>query len=91
MSRDYDCLVYMRSIQFEVVIPEQYVWEFMREFGAEFATQNMEGGTDLRSVDSYHEHPAGWHVTVTVGDFAEARFKQFFARFAEARSLSFRK
>jgi len=57
---DHDVLIYMRNISIEVVIPKGNVWEFMLEFGNEFAaTDHHAGGKEFKSVKSYYSHPNG--------------------------------
>ena len=36
MSKEYDSIIYMRSISLDVVIPQKYVWQFMDQFGKKF-------------------------------------------------------
>lgn len=87
----YDVIVYWRSISLDVVIPEQFAWEFMAEFGKAFViTDAREGGQFIKAVDGYYEHPGGWHIQVSVNDCEEMKFYDFLRDFCEKRSLSFR-
>lgn len=48
-----------------MVIPEKYVWEFMKEFGNIFATRRSDGGREIKAVEGYYEHPmAGTYRSV---------------------------
>ena len=86
----YDVSVYMRSITLEVVIPELYVWQFMEQFGESFATKSFEGGKQIAAVETYHYHPNGWHVNVTIGEYEEHRFYQFLHAFCYNKKITFR-
>ena len=90
MGSDYDIGVYMRFIQLEVIIPKEFVWEFMQEFGTEFAVNDLHAGPVFKAVDRYMEHPNGWHIGVTVWENDEPRFNHFLRSFCEARSLRFK-
>jgi hypothetical protein len=82
---DEQALVYMKTIRLEVVIPEKHVWEFMKEFGEQFAYE-LES-TPLE-VELFFYHPNGWHVIVVVED--QSRFNSFFVSFCQTRGLTFR-
>lgn len=84
--------IYMRSIKLNVVIPAGHVWIFMAEFGAAFALKDLlEGGQHNRPVDSYYDHPNGWHVEVTVGENEEPAFYRFLNKFCTEKGLPLRK
>jgi hypothetical protein len=84
--------IYMRAVSFDVVVPEKYVWEFMKEFGLAFAMKDTyEGTTNVRTVDDYYNHPAGWHVSVSVHESEEQKFVDFLLSFCVERDLPFRK
>lgn len=81
----------MRFISFDVVVPEQYVWEFMRDYGEEFkVTDSYSGVTSKKPVEGYYEHPTSWHIQVKVFEEDEQRFHEFLRKFSLERNLSFR-
>lgn len=87
----HDVIIYMRHIQLDVVIPKKCVWEFMAEFGKAFAIEDSHKGTkNLKAVDGYYEHPAGWHIQVSVWENDESRFYDFLRGFCSDRNLLFR-
>ncbi len=87
----FDVRVFMRSITLNVVIPELHVWEFMGQFGENFATTNFEGGgKQVKAVDNYYNHPNGWHVIVTVSEHEEFKFYQFLSAFCHSKKIIFR-
>jgi hypothetical protein len=90
MTNRNDVIIYMRYISLDVVIPEKYVWEFMREFGETFAVKDSDGVKNLKAVDGYYDHPAGWHIQVTVFENDEGKFYDFLRTFCSKRKLSFR-
>ena len=91
MANRNDVIVYMRHISLDVVIPKKYVWEFMQEFGETFAVEDSyEGVKNLKAVDGYYDHPAGWHIQVTVFENDESKFYDFLRTFCSKRELSFR-
>ena len=91
MAKEFDCIVYMKSIRLEITVPVTFVWEFMYEFGEEFAFNNpMEGGKDHHAVDDYHAHPNGWHVMVTIALNQEEHFYKWFDDFCKKRDITFR-
>ncbi len=91
MADRHDVTIYMRHIQLDVVIPEKHVWEFMTDFGKVFAVEDShEGIKNLKAVDGYYEHPAGWHIQVSVWENDESRFYDFLRSFCSTRTLSFR-
>lgn len=77
----------MRDICLDVVIPKQYVWEFMEEFGRSFAIRSSHGGSEFKAVEGYYEHPNGWHIQVCVSENQEDSFRTFLHDFAKHRSL----
>jgi len=81
--------VHYRTLHLEVVIPKEYVWEFMEEFGKTFAEEN-EGTSRNKAVDSYEEYPSGWHIHVTFSDKDEVEFHDFLRSFSQQRNLPFR-
>ena len=84
--------IYMRTIKLDVVIPGQFVWEFMESFGRIFAVQDTHEGTrNFKSVDGYFYHPNGWHVQVTVPWRLEEKFYVFLEDFCKMRGLSFQR
>jgi hypothetical protein len=86
-----DVIVYMRHILLEVTIPEEFVWEFMKEYGCTFALEDlMEGGTRVVTVQNYYNHPNGWHVEVKVWENDEQKFYNFLKNFCGERGLTFR-
>lgn len=91
MAKDHDVIIYLRSILLEVVIPEQYVWDFMKEFGSAFAEDYFEGGRQLKPVERYYAHHAGWHIVVSVPESKEKKFYGFLRVFCKKHKLTFRK
>ena len=89
MSNKRDVGIYMRHIQLDVVIPERYVWEFMKDFGNEFAENDDEGFKTIKAVDDYYDHPGGWHIQVQVIEDDEPRFYVFLRKFCSERGLFF--
>ena len=85
--KEVQAMVYMRTIRLEVVIPEEHVWNFMKEFGEKFADQ-ME--VRPREVEKFFYHPNGWHVIVIIGEFEEDKFNEFFVEFCTQKGLTFR-
>ncbi len=90
MADSPEVLIYMRSIQLDVVIPEEHVFDFKKKFGWEFATPGYEGGRQFRSVDSDRYHPNGWHIEVTMLEDEEKRFYDFLRQFCNEKNLKFR-
>jgi hypothetical protein len=89
--KKYDVIIYWRYVKLDVVIPEQYAWEFMAEFGKTFAvTCAWEGGSFVKAIDGYYEHPGGWHIQVSITDTDEMKFYDFLRNFCQQRNLSFR-
>ena len=89
--KKFDVSIYWRSVSLDVVIPKQYVWEFMAEFGKAFViTDAREGGQFIKAVDGYYEHPGGWHIQVSITDSEEMKFYDFLRGFCQQRNLSFR-
>ena len=87
----HDVSIYMRSIVFDVVIPEQHVFDFMKAYGEEFqTTDSYSGVTNKKSVESYYQNPVCWHVQVKVYEEDEQRFHEFLRKFSLERKLSFR-
>lgn len=81
--------IHRRSAVHDVVIPEQYVWEFMAEFGRTFAVDSQ-GVSFAKAVEGYYEHPNGWHIQVKVEDEDEIKFYNFLRDFSQQRNLPFR-
>jgi len=91
MANRDDVIIYMKYVKLDVVIPENYVWEFMQEFGEKFAIEDIyEGTSRLKAVDGYYNHPGGWHIQVTVFENYESNFYDFLQEFCTKRQLSFR-
>ena len=90
MARGHDVIIYGRHISLEVVIPEEHVWNFMAEFGKEFAVEEIGVGKHIKPVDDYFEHPGGWHVKVNVWENDEARFYVFLRQFCDQKNITFR-
>ncbi len=87
----YDVIVYSRHISLDVVIPENFAWEFMAEFGRAFVVKDsVEGTEDLKSVDSYVAQAGGWHIRVSVWENDEGKFYKFLEDFCFKRSLLLR-
>jgi hypothetical protein len=81
--------VHAKNIQLEVIIPKEKVWEFAEAFGIAFAEDDSQSGNKhIKAVDSYFEHPNGWHVFVTVCRFDEKKFLYFLGDFAKDRDLT---
>lgn len=89
-EKNPEVIIYAREIRLDVVIPKSHVWEFMEEFGREFAVKFFEGGKRLKAVDGYFEHPGGWHIQLVIWEDDENRFYDFLQKFCEERKLSFR-
>ncbi len=84
-------IVYKRDVRWDIVVPLGFEWKFMEAFGKAFALgDSMEGVHRFRPVDSYYEHPAGYHIQVKVGESEELKLKQFCEEFFGSRSISFR-
>lgn len=81
--------VHDRSLRLEIVIPKEYVWEFMAEFGKAFAEES-DGVSRNKAVDGYEEHGSGWHIMVTISDRDEVGFHDFLRSFSQQRNLPFR-
>jgi hypothetical protein len=81
--------IHRRSAVYDAVIPEQYVWEFMAEFGKTFAEES-DGVSRNKAVDGYVEYPCGWHIQVKVEDEDEMKFYNFLRDFSQQRNLPFR-
>jgi hypothetical protein len=81
--------VHDRSLRLEVVIPKEYVWEFMAEFGKAFAEES-DGVSRNRAVDDYEEYSSGWHIMITLSDRDEVAFHDFLRSFSQQRDLPFR-
>ncbi len=93
MAKKCDVLIYMRDISLDVVIPAKHAFAFMEQFGTEFAVNDsseVEGDRRIKAVNGYHDHPAGWHIKVSVWENDENRFYNFLERFSQERGLSFR-
>ncbi len=87
MPEKNDVSVYMRFVVLEVVIPREYVWKFMEDFGWAFASEAYEGGKTFKSVEGCLEHPNGWHVSVKIFDTEEDRFMAFLKNFCLQNGL----
>ncbi|MFA5925641.1 MAG: hypothetical protein WC831_01795 [Parcubacteria group bacterium] len=86
---NYDVSIYGgRLLTLDTVVPEKYVWEFMKEFGEAWEVEKQ--GLPFKSVDGYYKHPNGWHVQVKIGDIDEEKFYNFIRGFCQQRGLSFR-
>ena len=82
--------VYMRHVQWEIVVPLGLEWGFMQSFGKAFRTKDAMDGTERdRPVDRYFEHPAGWHIFVTVHESEEKKLAEFCKDYSAACSSSF--
>lgn len=68
MLHEHDVSVYKRNIQLEIVIPEEHVWEFMSDFGEEFATEDDIFGKTIKTIDHYYPDIIGWHVAHPRGE-----------------------
>ena len=82
--------IYLRRSQFEVIIPADLVWVFMLEFGRAFPINHSDGSKNVTPVDNYHDHPNGWHVTVTVAGHQESEFLSFLESFSEKNGVEFK-
>jgi len=89
MSEAQSASIYKRSIQLEVVIPEIFVWKFMKDFGEEFTSSGHCGDTSVKAVDGYHNHPNGWHVLLTISQHEKAKFNAFFKKFCTDNKIPF--
>ncbi|MFA6098021.1 MAG: hypothetical protein WCV50_04445 [Patescibacteria group bacterium] len=91
MSDQSEVSIYSRHIRLEVVIPEKYFGEFIMEFGQAFAVEGgREGIRRIKAVDSYYNHPSGWHIKASVHEDDEDRFYEFLRGFCQSRDLPFR-
>ena len=81
--------IYMRRISLEVVLPEALVSLFMRKFGERFSVEHSDRSTNIRPVDTYFDHPKGWHVRVTVNEQEERGFYNFLRGFCKEAAISF--
>ena len=86
----HDVIIYMRDIKLDVVIPKDFVWEFILAFGEEFAVQDSHLGKVFKTIDGYYDHPNGWHIQLSVYENDEDRFYDFLKKFCEDRDLLFR-
>lgn len=85
----HEVIIYMRSITLDVVIPEKYVWEFMKEFGENFATHDTHSGTTTtKAVNNYYySRPNDWHIEITISENLEKRFYAFLSQFCQKRKI----
>ena len=84
--------VYARNVQWDVVVPFELVWRFMRAFGEKFRVHDsIEETRFIRPVDGYYEHPAGWHIQVSVEASEEPALEQFCTEFCASEGVDFRK
>lgn len=74
----------------EVVIPEQYVGDFIVKFGLKFGRKDGgHGGFNLATVDRYYHHQNGWHIAVTIDAREVTDFNQFIKAFCLNHNLKF--
>ncbi|PIT92886.1 MAG: hypothetical protein COU08_00055 [Candidatus Harrisonbacteria bacterium CG10_big_fil_rev_8_21_14_0_10_42_17] len=82
--------IHCRLIVFEVVVPEDLVWPFAQSFSDYFPLiDSISGASKIRPIDSYFNHPNGWHVRVTVPDLDSYRFSKFLDSFCTSHGLIF--
>jgi len=100
MSEDRKIIIYTRHIKLDVVIPAEYVKEFINNFEHRFAIIHPCQGTAFsdpyqkmvfRAIGGYYAHPDGWHIQVVIWENDEDEFYDFLKKFCKNRSLSFRK
>ncbi len=91
MSKDREVIIYWKSIQFTVTIPEELVWTFALAFGEEFACDDTHYGRVPAKIDSYNYHPNGYHVKVSVWLPKEQKFYDFLEKFCKENNLPVRK
>ena len=85
-------LVYTRNVQWDIVVPFGLQYEFMDAFGKMFRVHDSKEETyRIRSVDGYYEHPAGWHIQVSVEASEEPALEQFCTEFCASEGVDFRK
>lgn len=89
---EFDVIIYMEEERFslDIVVPEQYVGDFVIKFGVEFAVNTVEEETVAKEVDYYYSHPAGWHVGVSITSSKKDQLYQFIRNFCRDKGLSFR-
>ena len=86
----HDVIIYMRDIKLDVVIPKDFVWEFILAFGEEFTVEDTHLGKAFKTIDDYYDHPNGWHIKLSVYEKDENRFYAFLEEFCKKRDLLFR-
>ncbi len=90
MPKEHDVSIYMRFIYLHIVIPLPHVWEFIINYGEEFAVHDTHAGKMFQPVETYRDHPNGWHIEVKIWENDEERFYQFLAKFCDRHELKFR-
>lgn len=91
MDENREVIIYWKSIQFEVVLPEDKVWPFALAFGEEFSCEDSHAGRVLATLDEYFAHPNGYHVKVHVWAREEIKFYTFLENFCKQHGLPVRK
>jgi len=91
MSENKEVIIYWKSIQLTVIIPEELVWVFALAFGKEFACDDSHCGWTPAKMDSYRYHPNGYHVKVSVWVPQEQKFYDFLEKFCKENNLPVRK
>jgi len=80
--------VYEKKIQFDLLIPYEFVWTFALAFGEEWGRDDDEIGNVPKPIDGYYwEGGPGWHVQVSVPVSEEKRLYNFLRSFCEKEGL----
>lgn len=89
---EFDVIIYMEEERFslDVVVPEQFVGDFIVRFGIEFAVETVDAGNMAAKVDDYYSHPAGWHIQVSVKLSQKDELYRFIRNFCLDKGQSFR-
>ncbi len=75
-------------VSLEVVVPMEYVGDFMVKFGEKFAYDYM--NRTIKEVDKYFSRPNGWHVIVSVDKEQKNVLSAFIRNFSKEKNLSFK-
>lgn len=76
----------LRSV--ELAMPEEFVGDFIVQFGMKFGRKDMGRGFTEAKVDDYFFHPSGWHVSVSVDEKRVEELKAFLSEFGVKHKTS---
>ena len=87
-----EILVYEPSFIFQLSIPQENVWELMKEFGKTFAEKWEGPFKNVQTVDYALNdiNTKNWRINVVVEKNDENKFYDFLKQFCEERNLSFK-